>query len=78
MVSSRQDEGKGHLSVLEIYKIETVMCLFQTIFHEAFGRRRQENQEFEDLALRETLSLQNKNPERPLLFTNLWLTVSRL
>lgn len=78
MVSSSQDEGKEHLSVLEIYKIEAVMCLFQTIFHEVFGRHRQENQEFEDLALRETLSLQHKKTERTLLFIILWLTVSRL
>lgn len=37
VVSSSRDEGKGHLSVFEIYKIEAVMCLFQTIFHEADG-----------------------------------------
>lgn len=42
-----QDEGKGHVSILEIYKIEAVVCLFQMVFHEAFGRCRQENQEFE-------------------------------
>jgi hypothetical protein len=45
------------------------MCLFKTVFHAAFGRCIQENQEFWDHpVLCETLSVQNRTTEEPLLF----------